>query len=564
MATIEHNSEEAMEFINAYAAKVRSHLSDLDPSVANDISAGLESDLGESLSERGPDIVDPAQVFGSPAHYANELRTSAGLPALIAVEPGGPGKSDKSSTVTSRIRQNRRARWLWAIIPAILIATYALLWPFTWALGGGNELLTFGIPIMLGIVGIIAACRWAVKGASKYGATEGAPGESKVRGNWDAAWSPITSTPSWARLRELGTELQAVWWVLRGWIIGAFLGLLFGGRGGLLPSNLATFLLILLLIAVSVQWGRGQWRHWGWVATAAKAMSAIALILVVPLYALNAANSRDWRSQSGNQWQAGWNAGYGAGLNDGSSATTSDEGLWQDGNQIRNIFAFDADGEPIPAVQLFDQNGLPIFTQRFLPDSRSISDSHPWSVNQDPSWFGWARRNTAGQPVWNAYPLLRVNTGNATDWQLLPGYFDNDGCAGVWANPTGEDEVCGMVWGDWLLDDNGQLSLRPDHGPLLTPAWPFLRAAGVLSMDDTDITDTDTPNTNTAGDDPTAPGGTPEVSPIDSPTPTPPDSPTVTGTPTPLGTATPSPTGTDAPADAPAEVAPDDDAEVSE
>ena len=57
-----------------YAAAVRAALSDLTPDEIDDLTDGLEADLGE----RAEDPLAPA--LGSPADYASELRNAAGIP----------------------------------------------------------------------------------------------------------------------------------------------------------------------------------------------------------------------------------------------------------------------------------------------------------------------------------------------------------------------------------------------------------------------------------------------------------------------------------------------------
>lgn len=60
------------ERAQAFAASVRSHLSDLPADELDDLLDGLSADLAERLAEGGE--------LGDPQQYADELRTAAGLP----------------------------------------------------------------------------------------------------------------------------------------------------------------------------------------------------------------------------------------------------------------------------------------------------------------------------------------------------------------------------------------------------------------------------------------------------------------------------------------------------
>src|SRR5690554_6615777 len=99
------------EHIAAYATQVRAHLADLEPDVVEDLTDGLEADLTEALADAAPaglsgtDVPDGAAPterdeltsrFGTPAEYAGELRSAAGLPAA------GPGRREWRTRVSLR------------------------------------------------------------------------------------------------------------------------------------------------------------------------------------------------------------------------------------------------------------------------------------------------------------------------------------------------------------------------------------------------------------------------------------------------------------------------------
>jgi hypothetical protein len=69
--------------VHEFVARVRLLLADLDPEEQQELTAGLEADLGDLVAERGIDALD------DPAAYASELRVAAGHAAVMAPRPGG-------------------------------------------------------------------------------------------------------------------------------------------------------------------------------------------------------------------------------------------------------------------------------------------------------------------------------------------------------------------------------------------------------------------------------------------------------------------------------------------
>ncbi|MFN8078105.1 MAG: hypothetical protein U0Q19_00935 [Kineosporiaceae bacterium] len=68
--------------VAAFVAAVRRALDDLTPDEIDDLTGGLEADLDDALTDGG--AASGIERFGSPADYAAELRSAAGLPPRAA------------------------------------------------------------------------------------------------------------------------------------------------------------------------------------------------------------------------------------------------------------------------------------------------------------------------------------------------------------------------------------------------------------------------------------------------------------------------------------------------
>ncbi len=72
--------------VAAFVAAVRRALDDLTPDEIDDLTGGLEADLDDALTDGG--ATSGIERFGSPADYAAELRSAAGLPPRAATGDG--------------------------------------------------------------------------------------------------------------------------------------------------------------------------------------------------------------------------------------------------------------------------------------------------------------------------------------------------------------------------------------------------------------------------------------------------------------------------------------------
>ncbi|WP_407316602.1 hypothetical protein UQW22_09795 [Isoptericola halotolerans] len=341
--------------VRGYAEAVRLHLADLGPEVTEDLTGGLEADLAEAVADavpvahadHGDDVVlDLAAYFGPAEAYASELRSAAGLP------PAGP-------------------------------------------------------PRRHGVGALAAAARWW----------------AGRRDQWTALLEPVVSTRPWAMVRGVARDLRPVWWVARGWLVAMLVIAWFGqdyvgvlptsGPVGLVPTDRTQLVVLAVGALVSFQWGRGRWLPTSWRLPVVGATSALAMLLLPA-----ALGETKTQILYGALDDGGFAAGYQAGRADGEDVAQAvayggvpgDDGVWVDGMQVSNLFAFDADGDPIKDVQLYDDRGRPV---------RTVSEEvtyESWEVPQtEGPWYFQPAVAADGRERWNTYPL-RASRESDMEW----------------------------------------------------------------------------------------------------------------------------------------------------
>lgn len=377
--------------VRGYAQAVRLHLADLGPEVTEDLTGGLEADLTEALADAAPATVRDEQPQDD---VVLDLTASFGPAEAYAAELRRAAGLPPAGPA-------RRRR------PGLRPATAA------W---------------------------W-----------------SRSRARWAGRMEPLTSTPQWASLRTLGHELAPVWWVARGWLIGALLVMWFArGSLSLVPTSGGHFLVMAGAALVSVQWARGRWLPRQWLPRAGLAATALGVLLVP--FAVDATSSNTW---GGGEYVGTYEAGYEDAMNQvqyhseavAYGGVPGDDGVWVDGMQVSNLFAFDAQGDPIKDVQLYDDRGRPV---------RTVSEAgaeQVWEVPQtEGPWYFRPATAADGRDRWNVYPL-----------RALP--------------------ETGVEWGDEGMEP--VVGVQPERMP-----WPFLKAPVTIEPDggtpaEPDVTDTD-------------------------------------------------------------------------
>ncbi|ACZ31691.1 hypothetical protein Xcel_2677 [Xylanimonas cellulosilytica DSM 15894] len=334
--------------VRGYAQAVRLHLAHLGPDLVEDLTSGLEADLAEAVADRTPVLSD------GPDDVALDLSKLFGPPARYADE------LRTAAGLPAPVAARRRGRLRTAVRARV----------------------------------------------------------SRLRQGWSSAWAPLTTSPGWHRLREALADLVPVWWVARGWVIGSWFAAAFTGRGfTLVPVETSSLVVVVVATAVSIQWGRGRWLPWAWMPRFVTVASVAAVLLALPLVD---ATQRSIRNGDGSDWSRGYQAAVAEGRATGSAGTpvawdaaspSGMDGVWVDGQQVSNLFAYDADGDPLRGVQLFDDRGRAVRT--VAPGQ----EWQPWAVpDVDGQWFFRPSLATDGRSRWNVFPLQALpETDLATD-----------------------------------------------------------------------------------------------------------------------------------------------------
>jgi hypothetical protein len=186
-----------------------------------------------------------------------------------------------------------------------------------------------------------------------------------------ARWLGLMARPRLAPAWDVATAIRPVWWVLRAWVAVQFLDWTFGPWEYLTPvptlgGTLGGLVVLLGAVVVSVQLGRG--RIWPtstperptWVRAGLVGLNALAVFLLVVVLA---------QFPGSNAW-----AGDRAAYNYYDADFRRQPGLKVNGRMVRQVFAYDAQGNPLTGVQLFDGRGDPL---EIHPDYAFLEEGRP-------------------------------------------------------------------------------------------------------------------------------------------------------------------------------------------
>ncbi len=199
----------------------------------------------------------------------------------------------------------------------------------------------------------------------------------------------VADHPGLDRAVAYVVSLRPAWWLLRAWAAWLVLGEVLGTGGGL------GSLVVLVLFAIgSVALGMAHRPQW--VNAVVIAGNVVAAVVVLGM----AASLPSSLSGSGSTYD---DTGY---VEDAS-------GVYLDGQQVTNVFAYDSAGQPITDVQLFDQDGRPLST--VVPGVNGCLD-----VNCVDVGFWSAMTLVTGEDVFNVYPLEMIEARTDDFGEYVP------------------------------------------------------------------------------------------------------------------------------------------------
>ena len=232
----------------------------------------------------------------------------------------------------------------------------------------------------------------------------------------------MASRPGLAATWGVVVQLRPVWWVLRAWVFVQVLDAQIGPWEWptLIPrfgDDLTGLLVLAGAVVGSVLMGLG--RVWPASHSTRSVTARVALLLLNSFAVLQLAIVADsFPSASFLHEQAHPCA---VGLCAGQGITA---GVLNDGKVVRNVFAYDADGNPLQGIQLYDQTGKPLAIEPEIAYRMryggALPTIYPWRQGEEKAWNvyplplahdggGWARSDrvwTRDEPPFLPQPPL--------------------------------------------------------------------------------------------------------------------------------------------------------------
>lgn len=196
--------------------------------------------------------------------------------------------------------------------------------------------------------------------------------------------STVAAHPAIAPVLGFLVVFRPLWWIVRGWALFYLLA-----RFTPVPQNGWDPLLLIGLLVLSVQWGRGRWLPWRWSRGAVIALSVVAVLATAPLS--GAVGDRLTFSDRFDP-------------NDYIS-----DGIVLDKQSVSNIFAYGPDGQLLKDVRLYDQDGNPLSV---VPESWGDQQSYPGEGTHCPALVPGPHPD--GRSGWNVFPLNCVAANDVT------------------------------------------------------------------------------------------------------------------------------------------------------
>ena len=352
-----------LDHVSAYTAAVRCHLRDLSREQVEDLTDGLEADLVEALEDREGPVVTGEIPIGRAA-------SAAGIPAP-------PGSAPEASMIDLTRRFGPAAAY------AAELRAAAGLEP-----GSGPR------PV----------------GPRPFQRVTDRLAGRLLR--WRDAVAPALTTPVGRAIASFMVSLRPLWWVVRGWVwFALIMGVLryvmllgFSNLERFVPRTAFAWLVLITTTLISVGVGRGMGRDRPWVRVVTTVLSLIALV-AAPAVVTQFGQEIERRTSA----QAYLDYSLENREVPFEVPMPVVDGVYVDGMLVSNLFVYDADGNPLERVQIFDDRGRPV---RTTYDDGSGAWSLPGVV--DP-WVFSSDTTVDGRARWNVYPLLGVPFGEMGD-----------------------------------------------------------------------------------------------------------------------------------------------------
>jgi hypothetical protein len=206
-------------------------------------------------------------------------------------------------------------------------------------------------------------------------------------------WERLMASRPWlVQTWEVVQTLRPAWWVLRAWVAVQALDLATGPweHATLVPrfgDDLSGPLLLLgavvgsVLLGVRRLWPASHSPSSVLARVALLGLNALAVLLLV--HVVDSFPSSSYVNDMDHPNASGMFRPY------------KQPGVMNDGHRVRNVFAYDAQGQPLEGVQLFDQTGSPLAVEPDMVGRMRYG-------NQLPRIYAW--RN-GDKDIWNVYPL---------------------------------------------------------------------------------------------------------------------------------------------------------------
>lgn len=198
--------------------------------------------------------------------------------------------------------------------------------------------------------------------------------------------------PAGRVLLDLAVTLRPVWWVARAWVAAWLVMAFFGLEAGFMPMSTPGWFLLAAAVLVSVQWGNGSWGA-ARIRPLLVVGNVVAAVAVLPVFA----TAEGFESRTYDQ------AYYSEPYAESPDLT----GLYLDGTQVTNVFAYDAKGRPLRDVQLFGADGTPLRTS--VVGGNGCLDP---DCTADGFWTPGVLAD--GRLAWNVFPMRMVESEDLT------------------------------------------------------------------------------------------------------------------------------------------------------